>query len=97
MGRREDHEEKKRLRNSLADFFELPKEVVLNVCQINIVGNIQLHLENHRGVIEYTEEIVRISVNNGEVIVRGRDLRIKNLLSEEIFIEGKFDAVEFEE
>jgi sporulation protein YqfC len=89
-------EDKKRWCDSLADFFELPKEVVLNLARISMIGNFQFHLENHRGVIEYTEETVRIGVNNGEVIIRGRDLRIKSLLADEILVEGRIEFIGFE-
>lgn len=94
--RKEEQPERWQLRDHLAGFFELPKEIIFNMPHITIIGDMQLHLENHRGVIEYTEELVRVSTNNGEVIIRGCDLSIKRLFSEEILVEGSIKTVEFE-
>ena len=67
----------------VADLFELPQEVLLDLPRVTLVGNVQLYIENHRGVISYDENQVCLSVKNGELIVRER-LQIKNLLEEEL-------------
>lgn len=72
----------------IADFFELPQEVLLDLPRVTLVGNVQLYIENHRGVIAYDENQVRLSVKNGEIIVQGKRLQIKNLIEEELLITG---------
>ena len=88
--------EKKNWRQSLADMFELPHEIVLNLPRLTVVGNLHCYLENHRGVIEYTDEKVRISVNGGEIIIRGSGLVIRYLANEEIGVEGCINGVDYE-
>lgn len=80
----------------IADFFELPHEVILDLPRITLVGNVQLYIENHRGVIAYDENQVRLSVKNGEIIVRGERLQIKNLLEEELLIKGLIGGLTYE-
>lgn len=80
----------------IADFFELPHEIILDLPRITLVGNMQLYIENHRGVISYDENQVRLSVNNGELIIRGEMLQIKNLLEEELLIKGIFESLSYE-
>lgn len=80
----------------VADFFELPHEVLLDLPRVTLVGNVQLYIENHRGVISYDENQVRLSVNNGEIIIRGERLQIKNLLEEELLIKGVIGGLTYE-
>ena len=86
----------KKWRQNLADLLELPREIMLNLPRLTVVGNLQCYLENHRGVIEYTAERIRISVNGGEVIVVGEGLVIRYMANEEIAIDGSINAVKYE-
>jgi len=83
-------------RQNLADLLELPREIVLNLPRLTVIGNLQCYLENHRGVIEYSTEKIRLSVNGGEVIISGSDLVIRYLGSEEIAIDGTIGMVHYE-
>ncbi|NLC11386.1 MAG: sporulation protein YqfC [Firmicutes bacterium] len=85
---------KKDWRGGVADFFELPHELLLNLSKLTLVGNTQLLVENHRGIIEYTQEKIRISAHPGEIIIKGQNLTIKNLHREELFVEGEINALE---
>lgn len=80
----------------IADFFELPQEIILDLPRITLVGNMQLYIENHRGVISYNQNEVRLSVNKGEVIIRGEGLQIENLLEEELLIKGALESLSYE-
>ncbi len=80
----------------VADFFELPHEVVLDLPRITLVGNVQLYIENHRGVIAYDENEVRLAVKSGEIVVSGEGLHIKNLLEEELLIKGLIKGLSYE-
>lgn len=84
------------LKEIFSDLFELPREVVLNLPRLTMVGNGQLYLENHRGVIAYDEYRVRVGVNDGEIIIRGRGLQLKNLLAEELLVKGIIEGVDYE-
>lgn len=80
----------------ISDMFELPREVVLDLPRVTLVGNVQLYIENHRGVIAYDENQVRLSVKNGELIIRGEKLQIKNLLGEELLIKGIIEGFTYD-
>lgn len=87
---------KKKFQRVIADTFELPKEILLDLPRLNLVGNIQLYVENHRGVVEYTDETVRISISGGELVIKGENLQIKNIFAGEIFIEGVINRLDYE-
>ncbi len=78
----------------MAEVFELPKEVVMDLPRVIMAGNMQVVIENHRGIIRYDENVVRVAVNNGEIRINGEELKIRNLFAEELYIEGKIIGIE---
>lgn len=86
---------KKKVKRKFSDFLEIPGDVVLDMPRITLVGNIQLLVENHRGIIEYTPEGVRISVGEGELAVTGENLALRNIIPDELCIEGVIRTLSF--
>lgn len=82
---------------SMTEILEMPPEIVLDLPKIILIGDQELLLQNHRGIIEYNNSRVRVSVSLGQIIVVGEDLLLKNLKSDEILIEGKILGLTFEE
>lgn len=78
----------------IADFFELPKEVVLDLPQVSLIGNGFLRIENHRGIVEYLPDVIRVSASRGEMTIRGRKLVIRSILPEEILVSGEILSIE---
>jgi sporulation protein YqfC len=72
----------------LAGLLEIPQDIVLDLPRITMLGNKQLLIENHKGIIEYTPSLVRIKLSQGELIVNGDNLSLGNLQTEQILVEG---------
>jgi len=88
-------EVKRKVKRQFSDFFEIPGDVMLDLPKIILIGNIQLFIENHRGIIEYTPGGVRVGVGEGEVAVTGENLILRNILPDELCVEGKIRSVNF--
>ena len=88
-------EDRKKWQESMADFFELPKELLCNLPRITLIGDVQMLLENYGGIIEYNDALLRLKIREGEVVVRGKNLAIKHFLTDELLIEGKIFSVEY--
>ena len=73
---------------ALAGILEIPQDIILDLPRITMLGNQQLLLENHKGIIEYTSQVVRIKLNSGEIKIQGTKLTLSNLQPEQILIEG---------
>lgn len=86
---------RKKLRRTMADILEIPGEIALDLPKIILVGNVQVIIENHRGIVEYTTNSVRVVVPAGEVAVLGRELVLRNILPDELCIEGEIESVRF--
>lgn len=85
----------RKVKRQFSEAMELPGDVVLDLPKIVIVGNMQLFIENHRGIIEYTPEGVRVSVGEGEIAVSGENLMLRNILPDELCVEGKIRSLSF--
>ena len=59
-----------------------------------ITGDLRVDITNHKGIIEYTYDLIRINTNIGMIRVEGKDMEIKNILIEEISIIGHIHKVE---
>ncbi|NBI07016.1 sporulation protein YqfC [Senegalia massiliensis] len=83
------------IKTNIAEVLELPKEIVLDLPKITLIGNIQLYIENHKGIVEYSKERIRINSKSGIIRIIGKDLVIKNIVSEEVVVSGKIINIEF--
>ncbi|MCX7781088.1 MAG: sporulation protein YqfC [Negativicutes bacterium] len=81
---------------TLASFFDIPQDIVLDLPRITMLGNKQVLVENHKGIIEYHESLVRIKLSQGELIITGADLMLGNLQVEQIMVEGVIAAIRYE-
>lgn len=88
-------EPKVRLKEKITEMLELPKEIVLNIPKLTLVGNRNLIIENYKGIIEYETGKVRINTGIGIVKIMGNCLSIKEITSEDIMIEGDIETFEF--
>lgn len=83
------------IKNKLTNLFELPKDVVLNLPLITIVGNKEIQIENYKGIVEYSEEMIKVKTTVGVIKVNGKKLFVKLITSENIQITGFIKSFEY--
>lgn len=81
---------------SLAGLLEIPQDIVMDLPRITMLGNKQLLVENHKGIIEYTPSLVRIKLSQGELLIYGQMLSLGNLQAEQILVEGVVQKVNYD-
>lgn len=79
---------------NISEALELPIDIMMDLPKLTIIGNMEISLLNHKGIIEYTNEIIRINTKSGVFKIIGRNLEIKTILSEEIIITGIIQNIE---
>ena len=79
-----------------AELFDLPGEVLAKMPRITLTGNRRVHIDCHRGILEYTNTL--IAVNGGSVILKihGERLDIASMSAEELLIMGEVSRLELE-
>lgn len=83
------------LKQKITENVEIPKDILSEIPLLSITGEIELTLENHNGIIEYTDSLIRIRTRNGQLRINGKHLKTIFYTNEEIKINGRFDSIEF--
>lgn len=83
------------IKTSLSEILELPKDIVLDLPKITMIGNLQIYIENHKGIIEYSKERIRINTRRGVIRIVGKNMYIRTIITEEIIIVGEIETIEF--
>ena len=78
-----------RIRQQMA----LSQEPVPGLPLVEIAGHSRVLIENHRGVIGYSREQIRIRVNYGEIHVQGTCLELNHMSREVLVIRGNILCV----
>ena len=52
-------------RESIAELLEFPKDIMLDTSKITMIGNLQILVENHKGIIEYTDKKCALRLDLG--------------------------------
>jgi sporulation protein YqfC len=84
------------LSKKIADIFDLPRDLVANSFRLTVVGRRQLFVENHKGIILYDKELIRLKVQGGEVRISGAELQVRTVYTHEIYIEGVIKNINLE-
>ncbi|CAH0347047.1 sporulation protein YqfC [Bacillus sp. CECT 9360] len=74
---------------------DLPQDVMMDLPRITLIGQLHIYIENHRGLLAFTDTEVRLMLKKGQLLIRGNEFVIKTILPEEIMLQGKIDQVYF--
>ncbi|MDP4083468.1 MAG: sporulation protein YqfC [Bacillota bacterium] len=82
-----------RVRQWMAKKMDLPQDVMMDLPRITMIGQIHIYIENHRGLLTFTDKELRLLLKQGQLLIKGKAFVIKTILPEEILLEGKIDQV----
>ncbi|KMT21651.1 sporulation protein YqfC [Clostridium cylindrosporum] len=86
---------KSSVKEKVTEKLSLPKDIVLNMPNIKILGDKEVLIENHGGIIEYTADVVKLKSSLGEILIKGEGFQIKDISEDDIYILGKIDSLGF--
>jgi len=83
-----------RLVSRAAEVFDLPADVIGSLPHLELIGDCQLLLGSHQGILAYSREA--IDINCGALIVRlgGREMELMSMSDSELRIRGRIEKVE---
>ena len=87
--------EKEGLLLRASKLFDLPADALAGVPRVEVVGDGELRMAPHRGILAYGPEEIHISGGSMVVLVRGSGLELRAMTPEELLITGAITAVEF--
>jgi len=74
---------------------ELPEDVLLDLPRITMIGQLHIYIENHKGLLLFSDDEVRILLKQGQLLIKGKGFVIKMILPEELLLEGKIIEVTY--
>lgn len=85
----------RRFNQFTAKLLDLPQDVVMDLPRVTMIGNRQLYIENHRGVLHFSNEALKLALSKGKLEVYGQELVIRAIMTEEVFIEGVIQDIKY--
>lgn len=80
-------------REKLGMILDMPLDMIKGCSRMTVIGNESVLLENYKGIIEYEENVIRLSNN---INVFGSKLNIEEITDDDILITGDIKNIEFE-
>ena len=77
-----------------ADLFDLPADVISSLPGVELIGDCQMLMDSHQGILSYSRET--IDINGGSLVVRvsGEELELVAMTGCELRIRGQIRKVE---
>ena len=85
----------RRFNQFTAKLLDQPQDVVMDLPRVTMIGNRQLYIENHRGVLYFSSEALKLALSKGKLEVYGQELVIRAIMTEEVFIEGVIQDIKY--
>ena len=85
-----------RTREILTEKFDLPKDVIMNLPKITIIGESEITIENHKGIILFERSIIKINTKVKIINIEGENFEILYIGDSTITISGKFKSISYE-
>ena len=76
-----------------AEMFDLPADAVAGLTRLELVGDGELRVENHKGILAYGSEEIHISGGVYLIKVSGQDLELRAMTGFELLITGKIAQI----
>lgn len=83
------------IKHKISESLDLPKEIVMDIPNIKVIGDNEITIENHKGILEYSRELLRMNSVSGIIKISGQNLQIKEINQDDICINGQIFSIEF--
>ena len=92
MKKNSDRSRKKEL---LVESLKLPRDICMGAVKVTLTGNSEAWIENYRGILEYTEDLILLQGKTCQVCFEGSGLSIDYYTNEDMKISGCICCVRY--
>ena len=75
---------------------EFPRDISLDLPKIIVIGNREITIENHKGIIFFESDMVKINSRIGAILIKGEEFEILFIAENSITITGVFKGISYE-
>lgn len=79
----------------IVESLRLPKDSVLGASIVSVTGNTDVFIENYKGIIEYTEQLILLQGKTCKIEITGKRLHIVYYTNEDMKIQGTIENVRY--
>lgn len=83
------------IRVRAAEMFDIPADTRGGLLHIEMTGNREVFIENHKGILELSDNEVTVNAGKGTVRVVGQRLCVLAMNAEEVRLSGLIESVSF--
>ena len=87
---------KKQVKKQMVEALELPKDLFFGAVILTITGREEAIVENYKGILEYSNEKIRLQTKTCKLLLCGKNLKIDYYTNEEMKITGYIDQIIYE-
>lgn len=77
-----------------AQALDLPADAVAGLPRVELVGDKELRMENHRGILAYGDQEIHVSGGPFVIKVTGEGLELRAMTGLELLITGRITGIE---
>ncbi|MBU5455124.1 sporulation protein YqfC [Caproiciproducens sp. MSJ-32] len=83
-------------REIISDKLNISKDIALNLPKITIIGEEEITIENHKGIVLFERNIIKVNTKLKPICIEGDNFEILYIGESTITISGKFISISFE-
>lgn len=88
-------ETKKNIKSDVVEALKLPKDLVYGAVILTITGQCEAYVENYKGILEYTENKIKLQTKTCQVVIIGSRLLISYYTNDEMKITGQIVEIKY--
>ncbi|MEG0297853.1 MAG: sporulation protein YqfC [Clostridium sp.] len=83
-------------KESIIEKLDLPKDVMLDLPKIEILGDREITIENHKGIALFERNMIKINTKTNPIEIKGQEFEIVFIGASTITVKGKFNSIKYE-
>ena len=74
----------------------LPKEIVMDLPVVTLVGRGEITIENYKSLLEFGEAVIRVRTREGDIRIEGEHLALELITTETLLVTGRMACIVYE-
>ncbi len=89
------NEHSKQTTKKIISALDLPEDLFLGLSNISLMGNREIYISNHRGILSYGQDEIIILIKDYQFQIKGKALSIISYSKDDLTIQGYIRSLEF--
>ena len=78
------------------DMLQVTSDISQGAVLLSVNGRQEVYIENYRGIVNYTDQLIRVQTRHCRLVIMGHRLQIDYYTADEMKIIGWIDAIQYE-